>query len=39
MTYGLVVNLPLIAIQRYNRGRTQRILAARARRADVAPHA
>lgn len=39
VTYGLVVNLPLIAIQRYNRGRTQRILATRARRAGVAPHA
>ncbi len=32
VTYGLVVNLPLIAIQRYNRGRTQRILGARAQR-------
>ncbi|MCU1369527.1 MAG: hypothetical protein JWO77_721 [Ilumatobacteraceae bacterium] len=31
-TYGLVVNLPLIAIQRFNRGRIDRILAARAAR-------
>lgn len=31
-TYGLVVNLPFIAIQRYNRGRTDRILRARERR-------
>ena len=31
--YGLVFNLPLIAIQRYNRGRTDRILALRAERA------
>lgn len=29
--YGLVVNLPLIAIQRYNRTRTERILARRQR--------
>lgn len=36
-TYGVVVNLPLIAIQRYNRGRSERILAARSRRAEVVP--
>lgn len=30
--YGLIVNLPLIAIQRYNRGRIDRILTARAAR-------
>lgn len=37
--YGLVFNLPLIAIQRYNRGRTDRILRLRAarRRAAAAP--
>lgn len=32
-TYGLVVNLPMIAIQRSNRGRAERILDARRRRA------
>lgn len=34
-TYGLVVNLPLIAIQRYNRGRAERVLAVRARRSAL----
>jgi len=30
--YGLIVNVPLIAIQRYNRGRTERILRRRPHR-------
>lgn len=37
VTYGLVVNLPLIAIQRSNRGRIERILRARARRSQTDP--
>lgn len=32
IAYGLIVNLPLIAIQRYNRGRIDRVLTARAAR-------
>jgi glycosyl-4,4'-diaponeurosporenoate acyltransferase len=32
VAYGLAVNLPPIAIQRYNRGRAERILQARRRR-------
>ena len=36
VAYGLIVNLPLITIQRYNRGRAERILRRRARR-SVAP--
>jgi glycosyl-4,4'-diaponeurosporenoate acyltransferase len=39
VAYGLVVNLPLIAIQRFNRGRTDRILTARSRRTVVATRA
>ena len=35
VAYGVVVNLPLIAIQRSNRGRANRILERRARRAGV----
>ena len=31
VTYGVVVNAPFIAIQRYNRYRAQRLLARRAR--------
>lgn len=34
VAYGLIVNLPLIAIQRFNRGRIERILERRAHRAD-----
>ena len=37
-TYGLVFNLPLIAIQRYNRGRTDRILRKRHTAAGPSPH-
>jgi glycosyl-4,4'-diaponeurosporenoate acyltransferase len=32
VVYGLAINLPLIAIQRYNRARTDHILTARTRR-------
>ena len=31
MVYGLAANLPFIVVQRYNRGRAQRVLDARAR--------
>jgi glycosyl-4,4'-diaponeurosporenoate acyltransferase len=33
VAYGVFVNLPFVAIQRYNRMRAERVLAARARRA------
>lgn len=33
VAYGILVNAPFIAIQRYNRMRAERVLAARARRA------
>ena len=32
--YGLAVNLPFIAVQRYNRGRAQRVTALRSARSD-----
>lgn len=35
--YGVVVNLPFILVQRYNRARIERIVGHRARRAPMAP--
>ncbi len=37
VAYGLVANLPFIAVQRYNRARVDRILARRARRSGSRP--
>jgi glycosyl-4,4'-diaponeurosporenoate acyltransferase len=39
VAYGVAVNLPCIVVQRYNRGRCQRLLAARAARASRAGRA
>jgi glycosyl-4,4'-diaponeurosporenoate acyltransferase len=38
VAYGLVFNLPLIAIQRHNRGRVERILRRRAARSSQPEH-
>ena len=32
--YGATVNLPFVAVQRFNRGRVQRVIAARSARAE-----
>jgi glycosyl-4,4'-diaponeurosporenoate acyltransferase len=37
MTYGIVANLPCILVQRYNRGRLERVLARRRRREHTGP--